>query len=240
MSFKGILNPQSEIPPTTPRIYPHSCGKARTFLQSEDPVNIMRHCMLLPLWITSVFDTPKQTEHRDSIRELTKASLVAPTLYGGSHSAQCRFASSTMSQCLWHFRGFFQPVSMLHNNDATSRFEEAGHYLTTLKHFEHKPPDMIKERVDKDYHSILRTALTSISKVNKTDVETLRTSFGVSRHTFRQIPSARTKEQRVLRTYPKQAQTNCETFRDLAKSKSRILRMHSTSPSGIKQRGRCP
>ncbi|KAF8070513.1 restriction endonuclease type II-like protein [Lyophyllum atratum] len=57
-------------------------------------------------------------------------------------------------------------------------FEEAAHYLSTLKQFEHKPPDMIKERVDKDYHAILRTALTSISKVNKTDVETLRTSFG--------------------------------------------------------------
>ncbi|KAG6903045.1 hypothetical protein C0995_007478 [Termitomyces sp. Mi166 len=53
------------------------------------------------------------------------------------------------------------------------KFEEAGHYLATLKQFEHKPPDMIKERVDKDYNSILRTALTSISKVNKTDVETL-------------------------------------------------------------------
>jgi DNA excision repair protein ERCC-1 len=77
----------------------------------------------------------------------------------------------------------------LYNNDATLRFEEAGHYLTTLKQFEHKPPDMIKERVDKDYHSILRTALTSIGKVNKTDVETLRTSFGVSRSTFRQINS---------------------------------------------------
>ncbi|KAI8970547.1 DNA repair protein rad10 [Trametes punicea] len=56
--------------------------------------------------------------------------------------------------------------------------EEAGYYLSTYKQFEHKPPDLIKERVDKDYHSILRTALTSISKVNKTDVETLRTSFG--------------------------------------------------------------
>ncbi|KAI0324078.1 DNA repair protein rad10 [Cubamyces sp. BRFM 1775] len=56
--------------------------------------------------------------------------------------------------------------------------EEAGYYLSTYKQFEHKPPDMIKERVDKDYHSMLRTALTSISKVNKTDVETLRTSFG--------------------------------------------------------------
>ncbi|OBZ68139.1 DNA excision repair protein ERCC-1 [Grifola frondosa] len=56
--------------------------------------------------------------------------------------------------------------------------EEAGFYLSTFKQFEHKPPDLIKERVDRDYYSILRTALTSISKVNKTDVETLRTSFG--------------------------------------------------------------
>ncbi|TFK54415.1 hypothetical protein OE88DRAFT_1695777 [Heliocybe sulcata] len=56
--------------------------------------------------------------------------------------------------------------------------EEAGAYLSTYKQFEHRPPDMIKERVDKDHLSILRTALTSISKVNKTDVETLRTSIG--------------------------------------------------------------
>ncbi|GBE80982.1 Mating-type switching protein [Sparassis crispa] len=56
--------------------------------------------------------------------------------------------------------------------------EEAGYYLSTFKQFEHKPPDLIKERVDKDYHSMLRTTLTSISKVNKTDVETLRTSLG--------------------------------------------------------------
>ncbi|KIK67365.1 hypothetical protein GYMLUDRAFT_217587 [Collybiopsis luxurians FD-317 M1] len=57
-------------------------------------------------------------------------------------------------------------------------FEEAGHYLSTLKQFEYKPPNMIKERVDKDYTSMLRTSLTSVSKVNKTDVETLRNSFG--------------------------------------------------------------
>jgi len=56
--------------------------------------------------------------------------------------------------------------------------EEAGFYLTTLKQFEHKPPDLIKERRDKDYHSMLKTTLTSISKVNKTDVETLKTSIG--------------------------------------------------------------
>ena len=67
--------------------------------------------------------------------------------------------------------------------------EEAGYYLSTFKQFEHKPPDLIKERVDKDYHSMLRTALTTISKVNKTDVETLRTTFGVSIHT--RLPSPR-------------------------------------------------
>ncbi|KAF8210365.1 restriction endonuclease type II-like protein [Mycena galopus ATCC 62051] len=69
--------------------------------------------------------------------------------------------------------------------------EEAGHYLATFKQFEHKPPDLIKERVDKDYDSILRSTLTSISKVNKTDVETLRTSFGsfanISRATSDQL-----------------------------------------------------
>ncbi|KAG2036122.1 restriction endonuclease type II-like protein [Suillus americanus] len=56
--------------------------------------------------------------------------------------------------------------------------EEAGQYISTLKQFEHKPPDLIKERVDKDYNAVLRTALTSINKVNKTDVETLRSSLG--------------------------------------------------------------
>jgi len=57
--------------------------------------------------------------------------------------------------------------------------EEAGQYISTFKQFEHKPPDLIKERVDKDYDALLRTALTSINKVNKTDVETLRSSLGV-------------------------------------------------------------
>ncbi|PBK74446.1 DNA repair protein rad10 [Armillaria solidipes] len=61
-------------------------------------------------------------------------------------------------------------------------FEEAGHYLSTFKQFEHKSPDLIKERADKDYISMLRTSLTSISKVNKTDVETLRASFGSFAH----------------------------------------------------------
>lgn len=64
--------------------------------------------------------------------------------------------------------------------------EEAGQYIATFKQFEHKPPDLIKERADKDYDSIFRTALTSINKVNRTDVATLRTSLG----TFADIAKA--------------------------------------------------
>ena len=60
-----------------------------------------------------------------------------------------------------------------------SSLEEAGIYLSTYKLFEHKPPDIIKERVDKDYASILQATLTSVKGINKTDVMTLRTTFGV-------------------------------------------------------------
>jgi DNA excision repair protein ERCC-1 len=80
-----------------------------------------------------------------------------------------------------------------------SRLEEAGVYLSTYKLFEHKPPDLIKERVDKvpppqwfrravsltksrqDYASVMRAALTSVRGINKTDVMTLRSNFGVGR-----------------------------------------------------------
>ncbi|CAG7854861.1 DNA excision repair protein ERCC-1 [Serendipita indica DSM 11827] len=56
--------------------------------------------------------------------------------------------------------------------------EEAGVYLSTYKLFEHKPPDLIKERVDNDYDSRMRAAFTSIKGVNKTDVMTLKSNFG--------------------------------------------------------------
>jgi len=44
---------------------------------------------------------------------------------------------------------------------------------------EQRPRTLIRERVDKTPDALLRTALTSIPRVNKTDVETLRASFGV-------------------------------------------------------------
>ncbi|KAI8999445.1 restriction endonuclease type II-like protein [Gaertneriomyces semiglobifer] len=56
--------------------------------------------------------------------------------------------------------------------------EEAARYLETFKAYEHKPPDLIKERVDNDYSSKLTDALTNIKSVNKTDVWTLASAFG--------------------------------------------------------------
>ena len=73
----------------------------------------------------------------------------------------------------------FSYASLRYAESMSGSVDEAGLYLSTFKQYEHKPPDMIKERIDKDYSSVLRTALTSISRVNKTDVETLRTSLGV-------------------------------------------------------------
>lgn len=57
--------------------------------------------------------------------------------------------------------------------------DEAGQYLTAYKQSEHRQPTLIRERIDKTPSALLRTALTSIPRVNKTDVETLRASFGV-------------------------------------------------------------
>ncbi|PCH43674.1 DNA repair protein rad10 [Wolfiporia cocos MD-104 SS10] len=102
--------------------------------------------------------------------------------------------------------------------------EEAGYYLSTYKQFEHKPPDMIKERVDKDYHSMLRTALTSISKVNKTDVETLRTSFG----SFTDIARA-TSDQ--LQNLPGFGQVKAKRIRDAFERPFRNNAISTLSPA---------
>ncbi|KAI8588894.1 restriction endonuclease type II-like protein [Geranomyces variabilis] len=56
--------------------------------------------------------------------------------------------------------------------------EEAGRYLETFKAYEHKPPDILKERVDPDYLAKLTDAITQIKSINKTDVITLASAFG--------------------------------------------------------------
>ncbi|XP_067317611.1 DNA excision repair protein ERCC-1-like [Anolis sagrei] len=55
--------------------------------------------------------------------------------------------------------------------------EEAGHYLETYKAYEQKPPDLLKEKVDKDYLSRMTDCLTSVKSVNKTDTLSLLSNF---------------------------------------------------------------
>ncbi|XP_077979859.1 DNA excision repair protein ERCC-1-like [Glandiceps talaboti] len=55
--------------------------------------------------------------------------------------------------------------------------EEAGRYLETYKAYENKPADMLKEKVEGDYVSRATDCLTTVKKVNKTDVVTLLSTF---------------------------------------------------------------
>lgn len=55
--------------------------------------------------------------------------------------------------------------------------EEAGRYLETYKVYEHKPPDAIMEKTEKDYMSKVTECLTSVRSVNKTDAMTLLSTF---------------------------------------------------------------
>jgi DNA excision repair protein ERCC-1 len=64
--------------------------------------------------------------------------------------------------------------------------EEAGRILETYKSSEDKPPDLIMEKSNRDPHSKLMEALTSVKSVNKTDAATLMGAFG----TFENIVAA--------------------------------------------------
>lgn len=59
------------------------------------------------------------------------------------------------------------------------RNEEAAQYLTTLKAYEHKSADSLKEKVHQTYRSQLEHALTSGRKVNKSNAEAIAAQFGV-------------------------------------------------------------
>ncbi|CAN1124319.1 DNA excision repair protein ERCC-1 [Linum perenne] len=59
--------------------------------------------------------------------------------------------------------------------------EECGRYLETIKMYENKSADLIQGQMDTDYLSRLQHALTSVRRVNKTDVVTLGSTFGVKR-----------------------------------------------------------
>lgn len=56
--------------------------------------------------------------------------------------------------------------------------EECGRYLETIKVYENKSADNIREQMETDYTSRLTHALTTVRRVNKTDVVTLGSTFG--------------------------------------------------------------
>ena len=56
--------------------------------------------------------------------------------------------------------------------------QEAARYLETLKAYQRKPADLIKERSDGHFLTQLGECLTSVKPLNKTDVATLHATFG--------------------------------------------------------------
>ncbi|KAI0067429.1 DNA repair protein rad10 [Artomyces pyxidatus] len=110
--------------------------------------------------------------------------------------------------------------------------DEAGQYLSTYKQFEHKPPNLIRERVERTPAAILRAALTGISKVNKTDVETLRTSYG----SFANIARASTDQLSQLPGFgPKKVARMKDAFdRPFRNATTSALDFHVTSSRGTR------
>lgn len=66
----------------------------------------------------------------------------------------------------------------MRRDPATRSPEEAARYIETLKAYENKSPEVIREKVDTDYVSRLNGALTSVRGVNKVDAATLGATFG--------------------------------------------------------------
>ncbi|XP_054444585.1 DNA excision repair protein ERCC-1 [Pteronotus mesoamericanus] len=56
--------------------------------------------------------------------------------------------------------------------------EEAGRYLETYKAYEQKPADPLMEKLEQDFVSRVTDCLTTVKSVNKTDSQTLLTTFG--------------------------------------------------------------
>ncbi|ELU40907.1 Rad10 domain-containing protein [Rhizoctonia solani AG-1 IA] len=80
-----------------------------------------------------------------------------------------------------------------HQSSIKELTKEVGQYLATYKLYEFKSHQIIKERVDNDYQSVLRAALTTVRGVNKTDVMTLKTNFG----SFSNIAHAATEDMQL-------------------------------------------
>ncbi|KAH6560526.1 hypothetical protein BASA60_000266 [Batrachochytrium salamandrivorans] len=85
--------------------------------------------------------------------------------------------------------------------------KKQGRYIETLKSYENKPPDLIKERVETDYFSKLTDAVTSIKSVNKTDVMTLSSNIG----SFKDMAHASAEELMLLPGFGEQKVSRFES-----------------------------
>ncbi|XP_004873241.1 DNA excision repair protein ERCC-1 isoform X3 [Heterocephalus glaber] len=56
--------------------------------------------------------------------------------------------------------------------------EEAGRYLETYKAYEQKPADLLMEKLEHNFVSRVTECLSSVKSVNKTDSQTLLSTFG--------------------------------------------------------------
>ncbi|XP_013364163.1 PREDICTED: DNA excision repair protein ERCC-1 isoform X1 [Chinchilla lanigera] len=56
--------------------------------------------------------------------------------------------------------------------------EEAGRYLETYKAYEQKPADLLMEKLEHNFVSRVTECLTTVKSVNKTDSQTLLSTFG--------------------------------------------------------------
>ncbi|KAH9754937.1 hypothetical protein KPL71_015604 [Citrus sinensis] len=94
---------------------------------------------------------------------------ISPTSQGGEQSVGTASALASSSQSIQSRNAILVSHSQ----------EECGCYLETIKVYENKPADLIQGQLDTDYLSQLTHALTSVWSVNKTDVVTLQSTFGV-------------------------------------------------------------
>ncbi|KAJ2346023.1 ssDNA endonuclease and repair protein rad10 [Coemansia sp. RSA 2618] len=87
--------------------------------------------------------------------------------------------------------------------------DEAGRYVETLKAYENRQPDIIRERVEDSFMARLSNSLTSIRSVNKSDVLTLASNFksvaGVARASVEELTMCpgigELKAQRIFKAF---------------------------------------
>lgn len=113
--------------------------------------------------------------------------------------------------------------------------EELGRYLELYKSFERKGPELIKEKTEKDYMSQLNHVLTTVRGVNKTDVLTLSSNFGVSSDYLQVCQSATNADLTGLETLTSVVETHGRSQHPRLRELSRVRQQKSQkTPIGLR------